>query len=89
MFLLSKNYYRQVIQCEEKLIAEHSRIPYQRIGKPEDVAEAILFLADRRRSNYIVGHQLVIDGGASLQMPLATDALKIFGAVAAEAIQKK
>ncbi|EPB74128.1 oxidoreductase, short chain dehydrogenase/reductase family protein [Ancylostoma ceylanicum] len=78
-----------VKKCEEELITEHSRIPYQCIGKPEDVAEAILFLADRKRSNYIVGHQLVIDGGASLQMPLVTDALKIYGAVAAEAMSKK
>ncbi|KAL6730047.1 hypothetical protein Aduo_001043 [Ancylostoma duodenale] len=78
-----------VKKCEQELITEHSRIPYQCIGKPEDVAEAILFLADRKRSNYIVRHQLVIDGGASLQMPLVADSLKIFGTVTAEAMQKK
>ncbi|RCN31298.1 hypothetical protein ANCCAN_22920, partial [Ancylostoma caninum] len=76
-----------VKKCEQEMIAGNSRIPYQCMGKPEDVAEAILFLADRKRSNYIVGHQLVIDGGASLQMPLITDSLKIFGTVLAETMQ--
>ncbi|KIH44239.1 hypothetical protein ANCDUO_25741 [Ancylostoma duodenale] len=85
------------IQCEQELVSEHSRVPYQCVGKPEDVAEAILFLADRlhkiiicrKRSNYIVGHQLVVDGGASLQMALVADSIKIFGTVEAEAMQKK
>ncbi|KAL6737853.1 hypothetical protein Aduo_011464 [Ancylostoma duodenale] len=69
---------------EGRMVSEHSRVPYQLAGKPEDVAEAILFLADRQRSNYIVGHQLVIDGGSSLQMALISDGFKIFSEVAAE-----
>ncbi|KAL6730046.1 hypothetical protein Aduo_001042 [Ancylostoma duodenale] len=78
-----------VKKCEQELVSEHSRVPYQCVGKPEDVAEAIIFLADRKRSNYIVGHQLVVDGGASLQMALVADSIKIFGTVEAEAMQKK
>lgn len=41
-----------------------SRIPLGRIGRPEEVAEAILFLADGRRSSFITGQVLVADGGA-------------------------
>lgn len=36
--------------------------PLQRMGTPEEVAEAVLFLASRRAS-YITGSTLVVDGG--------------------------
>ncbi|KAK6727224.1 hypothetical protein RB195_005123 [Necator americanus] len=75
-----------VKKMEDQVITDKSRIPYQKIGKPEEVAEAILFLADRKRSNYIVGHQLVIDGGASLQMPLIAESPKIFAQVMADMV---
>jgi 3alpha(or 20beta)-hydroxysteroid dehydrogenase len=39
-----------------------SRTPIGRIGEPEDVAEAVLFLVSDR-SAYITGSELVIDGG--------------------------
>jgi 3-oxoacyl-[acyl-carrier protein] reductase len=38
------------------------RIPARRLGRPEDVAEAVLFLASRA-AGYITGNVLVIDGG--------------------------
>lgn len=38
------------------------RIPMRRAGEPEEMAEAILFLASDRAS-YISGHNLVVDGG--------------------------
>ncbi len=41
-----------------------ARIPLGRIGRPEEIAEAILFLADGRRSSFITGQALVADGGA-------------------------
>lgn len=37
-------------------------IPLKRIGKPEDIAKAAVFLASEK-SNYITGHNLVVDGG--------------------------
>jgi 3-oxoacyl-[acyl-carrier protein] reductase len=43
----------------EKLL---DHIPLRRIGKPEDVAEAALFLASDG-SAYITGHVLTVDGG--------------------------
>jgi len=41
----------------------NARIPLQRSGAPEDVAEAVLFCA---RSEFMTGEALVIDGGRSL-----------------------
>ena len=41
-----------------------ARIPLGRIGRPEEIAEAILFLADGRRSSFITGQTVVADGGA-------------------------
>ena len=38
--------------------------PMGRIGKPEEIASAILFLTDEKKSAFITGQTLVIDGGA-------------------------
>lgn len=38
------------------------RIPANRVGKPEDVAAAVLFLASKA-AGYITGQTLVVDGG--------------------------
>ncbi|VDP08997.1 unnamed protein product [Heligmosomoides polygyrus] len=70
--------------AEKRVAAMPSCIPCGRAGTPDDVAEAILFLADRKRSGFIVGHQLVIDGGSSLQMPVICDGFNVFAEVAAE-----
>ncbi len=45
--------------AKEKLMAH---IPLQRLGKPEDIAEAALFLA-ADGSTYITGQVLAVDGG--------------------------
>jgi len=37
-------------------------IPMQRMGTPEEVAEAVLFLASDK-SSFITGHELLVDGG--------------------------
>ena len=39
-----------------------------RVGHPEEVAEAILFLADGSRSSFVTGHALVVDGGATTRL---------------------
>jgi 2-deoxy-D-gluconate 3-dehydrogenase len=39
-------------------------IPFGRIGNPDDIAAAIIFLA-ARSGDYIVGHTLAVDGGVS------------------------
>jgi 3-oxoacyl-[acyl-carrier protein] reductase len=42
-----------------------SRIPLRRLGTPQDMAGAALFLASPL-SSYIVGQTLVVDGGLIL-----------------------
>jgi NAD(P)-dependent dehydrogenase (short-subunit alcohol dehydrogenase family) len=39
-----------------------------RIGQPAEIAEAILFLADSRRSSFMTGQSLVVDGGATARL---------------------
>lgn len=43
--------------------ARELRIPLGRHGQPEEIADAIVFLAT---NDYITGHELVVDGGFSL-----------------------
>ncbi|HEX6823615.1 MAG TPA: SDR family oxidoreductase [Candidatus Sulfotelmatobacter sp.] len=42
-----------------------SRVPMARFASPDDVAQAIAFLADDRLSGYVNGHTLSVDGGWS------------------------
>lgn len=49
---------------DDKLADEIERTPLERAGTPQDVAEAVLFLA---RSPFVTGHLLVVDGGATLR----------------------
>jgi NAD(P)-dependent dehydrogenase (short-subunit alcohol dehydrogenase family) len=46
-------------ELRKKIMDDH---PIGRIGRPEEVAEAVLFLASER-SSFIVGESLVVDGG--------------------------
>jgi NAD(P)-dependent dehydrogenase (short-subunit alcohol dehydrogenase family) len=40
-------------------------IPMQRVGEPEELAELVAFLAERR-SGFLTGAHIVLDGGADL-----------------------
>jgi len=39
-----------------------------RIGRPDEIAQAILFLADYERSSFMTGQSLVVDGGATARL---------------------
>jgi NAD(P)-dependent dehydrogenase (short-subunit alcohol dehydrogenase family) len=39
------------------------RTPMGRFAKPEDIAQAVAFLADTEQSGYVNGHTLSVDGG--------------------------
>jgi NAD(P)-dependent dehydrogenase (short-subunit alcohol dehydrogenase family) len=41
-----------------------SRTPAGRLATPREIGEAILFLCDERRSAFVVGQTLIVDGGA-------------------------
>lgn len=53
--------WRRDAQGEAKAI---SRVPLRRIGAPEEVAEAVVWLCSDAAS-YITGHALVVDGGST------------------------
>ena len=44
------------------------RTVISRVGTPEEIAQAILFLADESRSSFITGQMLVVDGGATAKL---------------------
>lgn len=53
---------QNVMQDEKRVEFFKSRIPKQRIGEPEDIAPAILFLCSDA-ATYIHGTTLIVDGG--------------------------
>lgn len=48
--------------------ADHAQHPVGRVGRPIDIAEACLFLADPVRSGFMTGQTMVIDGGMTRKM---------------------
>jgi 3-oxoacyl-[acyl-carrier protein] reductase len=53
---------RQGISFEQALSASTARIPKGRLGAPEDVAEAVAFLASTQ-ADYLTGNFMQVDGG--------------------------
>lgn len=54
---------------DEKLRAkDHAQHPVGRVGVPGDIAEAAAFLLDGKRSGFITGQTLVVDGGMTRKM---------------------
>jgi 3-oxoacyl-[acyl-carrier protein] reductase len=50
---------------EDRLAKALKRIPLRRLGTPDEIAGAVLFLASPLAS-YVIGHTIVVDGGKSL-----------------------
>ena len=48
--------------------------PVGRIGRPEDIAEMVMFLCDNERAGFITGENITIDGGMSKLMVYHGDA---------------
>lgn len=56
------------LDVEERVRALGLRHPIGRIGRPDEIAQAIIFLADRDRSSFITGQALLVDGGATTRL---------------------
>jgi NAD(P)-dependent dehydrogenase (short-subunit alcohol dehydrogenase family) len=39
-----------------------------RVGKPAEIGQTILFLADSDRSSFMTGQALIVDGGATARL---------------------
>ncbi len=64
---------REAMRSEQMIAATARAVPLGRIGEPEEVANAILFLASNE-SSYITGQTLVVDGGKTCELNVgATD----------------
>lgn len=50
---------------EEQLAAAGAKLPWQRMGRPEEIARGVVFLCDPA-SDYITGSSIGIDGGINL-----------------------
>jgi NAD(P)-dependent dehydrogenase (short-subunit alcohol dehydrogenase family) len=57
-----RNEARQLGEAEDRFLAESARRPLGRVGKPEEIAQAALYLASDA-SSFVTGTALVVDGG--------------------------
>ncbi len=63
---IGTDYYLQRIEEEPDLLTRRlAAVPAKRLGTPDEVAEAVVFLASTT-STYIQGHNLVVDGGYTI-----------------------
>ena len=53
---------------QERMSELGKRTVMGRVGRPEEIAQAILFLADGQRSSFVTGQTLIVDGGATARL---------------------
>ena len=47
---------------------DHAQHPVGRVGKPQDIAETVAWLLDTKRSGFVTGANIVVDGGMTRKM---------------------
>ena len=53
---------------ESRMTELGRRTALGRVGRPEEIAQSILFLADASRSSFVTGQTLIVDGGATARL---------------------
>jgi NAD(P)-dependent dehydrogenase (short-subunit alcohol dehydrogenase family) len=53
---------------EERMADLGRRTVMGRVGKPEEIARTILFLADSTQSSFMTGQSIIVDGGATCRL---------------------
>ena len=59
---------RRAATADAALAELESRTPLGRVATPQEIAQAILFLADSDRSSFMTGQSMIVDGGATTRL---------------------
>ena len=73
-WIVVESHYRQIRNFDPDRVAKQMNVPWQRLGKPVEVAKACVYLASED-SDYMVGHVMIIDGGATAKTSLPLELL--------------
>jgi NAD(P)-dependent dehydrogenase (short-subunit alcohol dehydrogenase family) len=73
-WIVVESHYKQIKGFNPEVVAQQLKVPWQRLGKPVEVARACVYLASEA-SSYMVGHVMIIDGGASAKTSLPLEIL--------------
>ncbi len=63
--LVQTDFARALWEDPERAKETNSRVPLRRIGQPDEIAGAVVYLASRA-SAFMTGHAMVIDGGVTI-----------------------
>ncbi|MET0376499.1 MAG: SDR family oxidoreductase, partial [Rhizorhabdus sp.] len=63
--LVKTDFARALWEDPKRIEATNSTVPLRRIGEPDDIAGAVVFLASRAGA-FMTGQSIVIDGGVTI-----------------------